>query len=85
MENEEGFLKNLAMWSHSRGTIQYDILCILILAFIFLMPSSCFVKAQNASTAQCSRPNAPSVAFFGNAIPVARQGQPNVANPVTKP
>jgi hypothetical protein len=30
------------MWSYERGTLQYDIICALILAFIFLVPPSCF-------------------------------------------
>jgi hypothetical protein len=40
--------KNILVWSYERGTIQYDVICALILAFIFLVPRSCFVpnKAQ---------------------------------------
>ncbi len=30
------------MWKYKRGSIQYDILVILILLFIFLTPKSCF-------------------------------------------
>jgi hypothetical protein len=32
------------MWSYERGTLQYDIICALILLFIFLVPRSCFVS-----------------------------------------
>lgn len=35
-------LKNILLWSYQRGSWQYELLCILILAFIFLTPSSCF-------------------------------------------
>ncbi len=35
---------NIFVWSYARGTIQYDIICALILAFIFLAPRSCFVS-----------------------------------------
>jgi len=39
----EGFVKKLSrilFWRYRRGGWQYDILCILILLFIFLVPSS---------------------------------------------
>ncbi|MDR1728901.1 MAG: hypothetical protein LBT74_13430 [Acidobacteriota bacterium] len=34
------------IWSHNRGTVPYDIICILILAFIFLTPRGCFVRGK---------------------------------------
>lgn len=42
-------LHNIFVWSYDRGTIQYDIICALILAFIFLTPRSCFVTPNAAS------------------------------------
>lgn len=44
-------IKKVVLWSYLRGTWQYDVLCILILAFIFLTPSSCFNK-KPASASQ---------------------------------
>lgn len=35
-------LKKTLNWSYERGSWQYDILCLLILAFIFLTPASLF-------------------------------------------
>ena len=35
-------LKGLLFWSHGRTTWQYDVMCALILAFIFLTPKSWF-------------------------------------------
>jgi len=35
-------IKNVLLWSYARGTWQYDILCILIIASVFLVPSSFF-------------------------------------------
>jgi hypothetical protein len=35
-------LKEILVWSYERGTLQYDIICALILAFIFLVPRGCF-------------------------------------------
>lgn len=44
------------IWTHERGTLQYDIICALILAFIFLVPRSCFVgKRTDNPTAQSLR------------------------------
>lgn len=52
-------LRSLVLWSHGRATWQYDVLCALILAFIFLTPKSWFDNGklearfphQNGSTA----------------------------------
>jgi hypothetical protein len=35
-------IKRIVFWSHDRGTLQYDILCALILIFIFLTPRHYF-------------------------------------------
>jgi hypothetical protein len=40
-------LRSMLVWTHGRGTLQYDIICALILAFIFLVPKSCFVARKN--------------------------------------
>ncbi len=46
-----GFFKNLLVWSYDRGTLQYDIICALILAFVFFVPPSCFAPRKPAGTA----------------------------------
>ncbi|MFN8001779.1 MAG: hypothetical protein U0X75_12265 [Acidobacteriota bacterium] len=35
-------IKNVLLWSYERGTWQYDILCLLIIAMVFLVPSRYF-------------------------------------------
>ena len=35
-------MKRFLLWSFERGSIQYDVICGLILAFIFLTPSALF-------------------------------------------
>jgi hypothetical protein len=35
-------LKKILFWSYERGSWQYDIMCVLILAFIFLPPNRIF-------------------------------------------
>jgi len=44
--------RSIFVWSFERGTLQYDIICVLILAFVFFVPPSCFVskKAQKTPT-----------------------------------
>ena len=32
-------LKKILFWSYERGTWQYDVMCVLILAFVFAMPN----------------------------------------------
>lgn len=35
-------LKKILFWSYDRGTWQYDVMCVLILAFIFFGPNRVF-------------------------------------------
>lgn len=42
-------LKKILFWSYERGTWQYDIMCVLILAFVFIGPNSVF-HTQRADT-----------------------------------
>lgn len=35
-------LKKILFWSYERGSLPYDVMCVLILAFIFLTPNSIF-------------------------------------------
>ena len=35
-------MKRFLLWSFERGSAQYDVICAVILAFIFLIPSSVF-------------------------------------------
>jgi hypothetical protein len=39
-------LKSLLFWSYGRSTWQYDVLCALILAFIFLTPQGWFQTGE---------------------------------------
>ncbi|MDQ3803950.1 MAG: hypothetical protein M3416_09000 [Acidobacteriota bacterium] len=40
--------KSIAFWSYGRTTWQYDVLCVLILAFIFLTPKTWFERGKLA-------------------------------------
>lgn len=35
-------MKRFLLWSFDRGSIQYDVICVLILAFIFITPATAF-------------------------------------------
>ncbi len=50
-----GALRKTLIWSYERGTLQYDIICGLILAFIFFTPRSCFVKPKTTVQPSNSR------------------------------
>jgi hypothetical protein len=39
-------LKAMVLWGYARNTWQYDVLCALILAFIFLTPKSWFENGE---------------------------------------
>jgi hypothetical protein len=38
--------RNIFVWTYDRGTLPYDILCGLILVFIFFVPRSCFAPKK---------------------------------------
>ena len=39
-------IKKAFLWSYARNTWQWDVLCVLILVFIFLSPKSWFVSGE---------------------------------------
>jgi hypothetical protein len=39
-------LKGILLWGYARNTWQYDVLCVVILAFIFLTPKSWFGQSE---------------------------------------
>lgn len=43
-------LKKTLFWSYDRGSWQYDVMCVLILAFIFLVPNSVFTQRASSLT-----------------------------------
>lgn len=47
-------IKNVILWSYERGTWQYDVLCLLIIAVIFLVPSSFFGDRDRISPLQAN-------------------------------
>ncbi|HYK92014.1 MAG TPA: hypothetical protein VE398_24820 [Acidobacteriota bacterium] len=49
---KNGLVQNLLIWSYDRGTLQYDIICALILAFIFFVPPSCFAPKKKPGISQ---------------------------------
>jgi hypothetical protein len=40
--------KSIVFWSYGRSTWQYDVLCVLILAFVFLTPKTWFERGKLA-------------------------------------
>ena len=46
--------KRIVLWDYPRGTWQYDVLCLLIIAFIFLTPKTWFDRREKLAT-QTSR------------------------------
>ena len=44
--------KKIAFWNYSRTSWQWDVLCVLILAFIFLTPKSWFISHPQIQTAR---------------------------------
>lgn len=45
-----GTIKKVVLWRYERGSWQYDVLCLLIIAFIFLTPNEWFRKSEKTAT-----------------------------------
>lgn len=43
-------MKNVINWNYERASWQWDVLCLVILAFIFLTPKSWFDKSKIPAT-----------------------------------
>jgi len=43
-------IRKFVQWQHARGTWQYDVFCLLIIAFIFLTPKAWFEKRERLAT-----------------------------------
>ncbi|MFQ3591475.1 MAG: hypothetical protein SNJ67_14410 [Chloracidobacterium sp.] len=68
-------IKAAVLWNYERNSWQYDVLCVLILAFIFLIPSSWFDErpaARRKAASQLGNIGSPefiSMAELGQAAP----------------
>lgn len=79
----DGIIKKISrviFWRYRRGGWQYDILCILILLFIFLVPSSVldgsyFDKTDSSSVVETKEGTVPS----GQTVPGKAAPQENQA------
>lgn len=50
-------LKKTLFWSYERGSWQYDVMCVLILVFVFFAPNSVFHNHRSsAADAETARP-----------------------------
>jgi hypothetical protein len=45
-------IKKSFLWTYARNTWQWDVLCVLILVFIFLSPKSWFVNGERRAPTQ---------------------------------
>lgn len=43
-------MKSFILWNYERGSWQYDVFCLLIVAFIFLTPKAWFEKRERLAT-----------------------------------
>ena len=50
MTKSSSITQKILIWTYERGSLQYDIICVLILAFIFFIPPTFFNKRHNEVT-----------------------------------
>jgi hypothetical protein len=53
-------LKAIFFWGYTRTTWQYDVLCVLILVFIFLAPKTWFANSERRTASQHQSMSIPS-------------------------
>ena len=58
-----GLLRKTFFWTYARNTWQWDILCVLILFFIFGTPKSWFENSERVGLVPHQRPAAATVVF----------------------
>jgi hypothetical protein len=58
-------IKALILWSYARNTWQYDVLCVVILAFIFLTPKGWFENGELGQLQSHQSPSAPTHLLVG--------------------
>ena len=65
------FVKKIIFWNYGRTTWQYDVLCALILAFIFLTPKSWFASELPRPAGHQTAPAANTLLLTWPAPPAA--------------
>jgi hypothetical protein len=61
-------IKKMFLWNYARNTWQWDILCVLILAFIFLTPKSWFEGSERRAVSGHPSPATTTVLVGAEAI-----------------
>ena len=51
-------IKKMFLWNYARNTWQWDVLCVLILVFIFLTPKSWFEGSERRASSEHQTPTA---------------------------
>jgi hypothetical protein len=61
-------LKKIFFWNYPRNTWQWDLLCVVILIFIFLTPKSWFERSERALSAVHQSPVAATVVLSAEVV-----------------
>jgi hypothetical protein len=67
-----GALRKLFFWNYARNTWQWDVLCVVILIFIFLTPKSWFENSERRADLAHQNPIASTVLVGAELIENAR-------------
>jgi hypothetical protein len=70
-----GIARDIFFWTYNRGTIPYDILCGLILAFVFFVPRACFAPHKASLHPAGEKPAQHSLPLKNGQLP-SNQSQP---------
>ncbi|HXQ69442.1 MAG TPA: hypothetical protein VN844_03110 [Pyrinomonadaceae bacterium] len=71
LENVRGListLKKIFFWNYPRNTWQWDLLCVVILIFIFLTPKSWFASSERAPNMVHQSPGATTVLLSSEVV-----------------
>jgi hypothetical protein len=67
-------MKRFLLWSFDRGSIQYDVICGLILAFIFLTPTIAFTDRPSYMRVSASDPEVKKTDVNGSEVFTVKLG-----------
>jgi hypothetical protein len=69
MARPGGIARDIFFWTYNRGTLPYDLLCGLILAFVFFVPRACFAPKRASQSPTGDRPAQSSQLQSGGQLP----------------
>jgi len=79
-----GTIKKIILWKYERGSWQWDLMCLAIIAFIFLTPKDWFeagAATQNECNRKCVHHRPKQTCRHADGVPAATESAPKTFPP----